>query len=125
MTSKTGSTEMKSDTKGPPLLAALFGACSQLGTLGYVWSQHTSAGEAMRAPLAALRSPGTADTWGLTVVGFVPYVIAQWALSLRSIPKTGTSDPSIVDRLWSVMPWLYVWGWYLKSDAVAKKSSNR
>lgn len=115
---------MSHDTKGPPFAAALLGACGQLGTLGYVWSR-TSAGDAMRAPLATLASPKTADPWGLTVVGFVPYVFTQWALSLRTIPKTGTSDPSIVDRLWSIMPWIYVWGWYFKAEPVAKKSSNR
>lgn len=26
-----------------------------------------------------------------------------------TIPKTGTSDPSIVDRLWSLLPFVYTW----------------
>merc|ERR1719408_743717 len=69
----------------------------------------------MRDPVSTLQSAKTADTWGLSVVAFVPYVAIQWLLSLRTVPSTGTSDPSIVDRLWSVMPWLYCWGWTLSS----------
>lgn len=125
MTSHTGSTEMTKETKGPPFLAAIGGGCLQLGTLAYVWSQHTSAGDALRAPLATLRSPGKADPWGASLVMFVPYVLTQWLLSLRTVPSTGTSDPSIVDRLWSVMPWVYCWGWLLRSSVGKEKPSGR
>ena len=34
---------------------------------------------------------------------------------MRTIPTTGTSDPSIVDRLWSILPWCYVWHWYFSA----------
>jgi len=33
----------------------------------------------------------------------------MWLISLHSVPKKATADPSIVDRLWSVMPWIYCW----------------
>lgn len=113
MTTKTGATEMALDTRGPPFIAAIGGACVQLGTLGYVWRSYSSAATCMASPLRCLGNPAEADTWGLTVVLFVPYVVLQWALSLRTVRSAGTSDPSIVDRLWSIMPWIYVWGWYL------------
>lgn len=35
------------------------------------------------------------------------YPRGQLRYSLRRIPSTGTSDPSIVDRLWSIMPWVF------------------
>lgn len=43
--------------------------------------------------------------------------LGLWAYSLRTIPRTGTSDPSIVDRLWSILPWLYCWHWYASAPS--------
>ena len=45
------------------------------------------------------------------------FAFLMWVLSLRTLPRTGTSDPSIVDRLWSIMPWLYTWHWCLSAPA--------
>eukprot|EP00933_Yihiella_yeosuensis_P076472 TRINITY_DN8625_c1_g1_i1.p1 TRINITY_DN8625_c1_g1~~TRINITY_DN8625_c1_g1_i1.p1 ORF type:complete len:363 (+),score=39.75 TRINITY_DN8625_c1_g1_i1:84-1091(+) len=104
MTSKTGSTEMKCLPNGPPLVAALGGAILQLGTLAYVWKE-TSAGFCMEKPAEC------ADPWGRTVIFTFAFAIFMWLVSLRTLPFHGTSDPSIVDRLWSIMPWLYTWHW--------------
>merc|ERR1719203_1554194 len=65
----------------------------------------------MAEPAQCLMHPAAADTWGLTVVLFGIYLVVQWLLSLRTMPTTGTSDPSIVDRLWSVVPCIYVFFW--------------
>ncbi|CAJ1401540.1 unnamed protein product, partial [Effrenium voratum] len=114
MTTKTGATELKEVPPGPPLPLALAGAVIQLSVMHYVWST-TSAGECLHAPLSCLLHPFQADAWGRTVIFVDLLALSTWAYSLHSVPHTGTSDPSIVDRLWSIMPWLYTWHWFLSS----------
>lgn len=115
MTSKTGSTEMQGLPQGPPLLVAVAGAGAQLGVLGHIWYWHTSARACLEAPLHCLSHPASSDPWGFTAVFAVAFALLMWLISLRTVPSTGTSDPSIVDRLWSLMPWLYTWYWALAS----------
>ena len=43
-----------------------------------------------------------------------------WLLSLTHTTEQGTSDPSIVDRLWSIMPWRYCWHWAAAADATSR-----
>ncbi|CAK0858678.1 unnamed protein product [Prorocentrum cordatum] len=103
MTSLTGSTELRSLPDGPPFAAALLGAGVQLSrlTIWYVWWDRTTARECMQAPLGCLLEPWAADPWGRTVAFCGALSLVVWLASLRSLPHTGTSDPSIVDRLWS------------------------
>jgi steroid 5-alpha reductase family enzyme len=110
MTSKTGSTEFQKFPPGPPLVAALSGAAIQLGTLCYVW-HGTSARTCLEQPIECILNPFASDPWGRTSVFTVLFAVFMWLVSLRTLPETGTSDPSIVDRLWSIMPWLYAWHW--------------
>ena len=41
-----------------------------------------------------------------------------WLYSLRTLPSQGRSDPSIVDRIWSILPWFYSWHLYLSYGLV-------
>ncbi|CAE8676675.1 unnamed protein product, partial [Polarella glacialis] len=111
----TGSTALTSLPDGPPLIAALFGAVLQLGTLVYVWG-YSSARECLADAPSCILRPWSADPWGRTVVFTLTFAIFMWLVSLRTLPATGASDPSIVDRLWSIMPFLYTWHWCLSSE---------
>lgn len=115
MTTKTGSTEMHTFPSGPPFSAAMFGASLQLGTLAYVWHEFSTARDCMSSPWQCLSHPFSSDPWGRTVAFTVTFALVMWAVSLRTLPSTGTTDPSIVDRLWSIMPWLYNWHWVVSS----------
>eukprot|EP00928_Gymnodinium_smaydae_P082644 TRINITY_DN65965_c0_g1_i1.p1 TRINITY_DN65965_c0_g1~~TRINITY_DN65965_c0_g1_i1.p1 ORF type:complete len:341 (+),score=14.18 TRINITY_DN65965_c0_g1_i1:47-1069(+) len=114
MTTKTGATAMKGLPDGPPLIAALFGAGLQLGTLGYTWRYHTSAEACLSSPIQCAFD-SKADPFGRSILFVLFLTSSMWIVSLRSLPSTGTSDPSIVDRLWSIMPWIYVWYWCICS----------
>ena len=106
MTTKTGSTPVDLDAIPPPVpfLACVGGAAVQVAGLLAVWSQ-TSAGECLAKPMACVRSDD-ADPWGRLVVGALTVAAFIWAVSLRTDTH---SDASIVDRLWSIQPWVYCW----------------
>lgn len=115
MTSLTGSTAqtLKGTIDPPPYAAAIAGALVQIGTLGFVWSR-TSASACLTDPLGCFSELTTADPWGrqalITLVG----AMAIWLFSLLPMLQGSPhSDPSIVDRLWSVQPVLYCWHFYL------------
>ena len=107
MTTKTGSTPVDLDAIPPPVpfLACVGGAALQVAGLLAVWSQKTSAGACLAAPAACVRSDD-ADPWGRLVVGALTVAAFIWAVSLRT---DAHSDASIVDRLWSIQPWVYCW----------------
>mmetsp|Transcript_89847 Transcript_89847/g.159836 ORF Transcript_89847/g.159836 Transcript_89847/m.159836 type:complete len:339 (+) Transcript_89847:50-1066(+) len=116
MTSLTGSTQLQSLPDGPPLVAALAGSVIQLSTLAYVWQSYSSARDCLEDPLKCLLHPLNADPFGRTVVYVVAFALVMWLVSLRTMPSKGTSDPSIVDRLWSIMPWIYTWHWCVAGE---------
>jgi len=99
----------ESTVKGPTFAAAMFGAGLQLGTFYYVWGNYTTAKDCISAPLSCMGMGSQVDPWGRLVLLVVLFTQIMWILSLRLIRETGASDSSIVDRLWSIMPWLYVW----------------
>ena len=107
MTTKTGSTPVNLDQIPPPVpfVACVGGAALQVAGLLAVWSQKTSAGACLAAPMACVRSDD-ADPWGRLVVGALTVAAFIWAVSLRT---DAHSDASIVDRLWSIQPWVYCW----------------
>ncbi len=106
MTTKTGSTPVDLDEIPPPVpfAACVGGAAVQVAGLLAVWSQ-TSAGPCLAKPMACVRSDD-ADAWGRLVVGALTVAAFIWAVSLRTDTH---SDASIVDRLWSIQPWVYCW----------------
>jgi hypothetical protein len=112
MTSLTGATAQKlPGTVEPPSFGlAMFGACMQLSCVLLTWSTQTSAADCLlHAPTRCVLDPRGADPWGrlalATVGGVGP---ATWLASLWLGRGEVTSDPSIVDRLWSILPMLYV-----------------
>ena len=103
MTTLTGSTaQTLAGTVDPPTLpAALAGAVVQFGVLAAVWLQCTPVGNcaAELSYAACVEEP-----WSRQVLLTLGICSVMWLISLRTIPTSGTSDPSIVDRLWSILP---------------------
>jgi len=114
MTSLTGVTaKTLTATVDPPTITqALAGSVLQLCTLGYIWYHYTSFKECVQDTSVCVNDP-----WSRGIIITLSLCLLLWTYSLRSIPSTGTSDPSIVDRLWSLLPWLYCWHWYLTAPS--------
>lgn len=114
MTSLTGSTAQSlAGTVDPPTRnAALAGAVVQFSVLTSVWLKYTPLGTCASELTSAscLEEP-----WSRQVLLTFAICTALWLYSLRTIPSTGTSDPSIVDRIWSILPCIYAWHLYLSS----------
>jgi len=106
----------------PPFGGALFGAVAQLSSLWYFWGG-TSAAECVSDPLICLTDFSNADVWGRQAVITVVIALLLWLYSVLHRTEEGTCDPSVVDRFWSVLPWVYVWHFYI-SDYYARGSSN-
>ena len=93
-------------TVAPPTVqAALLGSVAQIATLSAVWLRYTSVASCVPDPRGCWHDP-----WQVLIT--LTICLSLWLLSLRTIRSKGTSDPSIVDRLWSILPWLYCWHWY-------------
>ena len=91
------------------------GACLQLGSLLYVWSTYTSASSCLAAPVDCLLDFRNSDVWGRQVVLTLAFaVVGVWLPSLIPLltGKEKHSDPSIVDRLWNIQPWVYCWHFF-------------
>jgi len=117
MTTLTGKTAMTlAGTLTPPTFAeTIGGAVAMSGLYLYVWTG-TSAGAYWADPVGCLTG---GDAWARQVVLTLLLNAATWLYSLRTIPTHGTSDSSIVDRLWSVAPVLTCWHWLLAMDRAA------
>lgn len=103
MTSLTGTTSQTlAGTVDFPGLPTIFGGCAfQLTTIGATW--------AFLSPLRGCIDDASvcwSDPWSRLLLVHLGVIGAVWLYSLRTIPSTGTSDPSIVDRLWSNLPWI-------------------
>lgn len=125
MTTLLGSSEMRLDgTVDPPLWCASFlGAIVQLGTLWYVWAHHSPLGPCVGSPAACFGGGNTSGTataavinqdpaWGRLLLLLQPFALLVWLLSLRGHCRAGAeryADPTLVDRLWSLLPWLFCW----------------
>ena len=128
MTSLTGKTEqtLAGSINPPPFAAAMGGALLQLGTLGYVWSHHAGEGTAQclaGEPFKCLADgPLVSDPLGFLILAVQIQTFGFWLISLWGhVEGKGHADPSIVDRLWSILPWLYCWYFvgvsWLRTDA--------
>lgn len=115
MTSLTGSTALNPKlvaTVAPPtFVEAISGAVLQISVVSYVWSTQTS----LSACGAGLRACAS-DPWARQVAITLALALSFWFFSLRTLRATGTSDPSVVDRLWSILPALYCWGFVAQAD---------
>jgi steroid 5-alpha reductase family enzyme len=71
----------------------------------------------MSQPLSCVANIGEADPFGRQVVITFGCAFVQWVASVVIGLSAGTpSDPSLVDRLWSILPCVYVWHFYLSSS---------
>ena len=111
MTSLTGKTHQQlPGTVAPPSFGeTMAGVTFQLSTGILVWVCFSPLGLCIAGTDVYPRSICFRDPWARQVLATFWLTLFMWLYSLRTIPKTGTSDPSIVDRLWSILPWLYVW----------------
>ena len=118
MTSLTGVTQMtaRGTIEPPAWWQAMLGAVAQCSTVSYIWYHYTAFGACLRS-LQSFDGSACEDPWARTCIFTYSFALVMWLLSLRSVPSTGTSDPSIVDRLWSIMPWLYSWHWYASAPS--------
>jgi len=127
MTTRTGATEqtLKGTVDPPPYAAAMGGAVLQISVLLYSWNQ-TSAAPCLADPIGCLSSLSDSDPWGRMVVWVIAGSLLIWTTSLIPFLTGGThSDPSIVDRLWSVQPVFYLWHMYYSSRDEGKHTNDR
>lgn len=111
MTSLTGSTAHKfAPTRDPPSFAlAMFGATAQIGVAGYLWFAHTSARACLLAPWACVSDPARSDPWGVLLLSVVTSAACIFIWSVCNRDAEGHPDTSVVDRLWSIEPCVFVW----------------
>ena len=114
MTTLTGSTaQTLAGTVSPPTFPVVIaGAVAQFAVLTAVWLRHTPLGHCASQPSA---SACLHEPWSRQVLLTLAIGSLMWLWSLRTIGSTGRSDPSLVDRVWSVLPWMYTWHLYLSS----------
>lgn len=106
----------------PPYAAALFGAVFQMSTIFYVWGSYTSAKECLKDPIGCLGNFSQSDVFGRLIVIVFCSGLFVWVISLLPFLKGGThSDPSIVDRLWSIQPVVYCWYFVLCAENVSTR----
>ena len=113
MTSLTGRTEqsLPGTVEPPSFSVAMLGATGQLGAVAWVWAHFSPASSCLAAPLQCLSSPSAFHPFGVNVLLVALSAVAVWAISVLPLlrGKLKHSDPSIVDRLWSLTPWLWCW----------------
>ena len=130
MTTLTGSTEatLPGTIEPAPYSAALFGATAQLGTLLFIWSHHSPAEACLGDFAECLGDLAHADPWGRLVIAFEAFAMGCWIFSLRGHwredPAERFADPSIVDRLWSILPWIICW-YFVACDGGGRPGSPR
>ena len=95
--------------------AALFGAIFQISVVGYCWFKFTSAEACLQDPIGAFKS----DAWSRQILITACGALVIYIYSLLPIIFHGetTSDPSIVDRLWSIQPVFYAWHFHISNPS--------
>ena len=109
MTTLTGITEQKhaGTVEHTSFELAMFGAVLQLSTVLGIWATQTSASACLGDPIGCLGDLPSADPWGRQALLTLCFAAMMWMLSIYRCSESGTSDPSIVDRLWSINPLVY------------------
>lgn len=115
MTSVTGSTKqtLKGTKDPPPFPLALFGGVLQISVTLYFWISYTSASSCLTEPAHCLFHLASSDPWGRQALLTLVFALFLWCVSGVSPTHDGYSDPSLVDRLWSVQPVVCVWHFLL------------
>lgn len=114
MTSLTGSVPLTHSTtiSPPPFAAAVIGGLIQISVVVYIWWRFTSAKECLEDMSGCLIRFSSSDPFGRLVVMLMLSTVVVFAVSVVNGFHQGkyrTADPSIVDRLWSLAPIVYVW----------------
>ena len=101
--------KLEGTVKAPSLPVALCAAVVQVGLLFYLWTNYSSAGPCLKNPKMCLYdNPEQANPFGKLVAGVQAFSVFVWIVSVVN-RKNGSSDPSLVDRLWSTAPIVYSW----------------
>eukprot|EP00041_Stephanoeca_diplocostata_P024428 m.618515 g.618515 ORF g.618515 m.618515 type:complete len:355 (+) comp22529_c1_seq1:142-1206(+) len=122
MTTLTGSTEqkLKGTVEPPGFTLAILGAIAQMGVLGYAWTLSGTVNDAIvdagaHQCISNDRSHAGCTDWFRTNP-WAGAIALQLLLGLFIFAKSvilraddGAPDPSIVDKLWSITPFLNVW----------------
>lgn len=117
MTSRTGATAqtLKGTRDPPPFPLALFGASLQISVTLYIWVTSTSAAACLSDPAYCLFNLCAADVWGRQALLTLVFAFFLWCASGVHPTHDGYSDPSLVDRLWSIQPMVCAWHFLLSS----------
>ena len=126
MTTLTGKPDMKlkGTTSHPTFGLALFGAVAQTSVLLYNWYTNTTAKACISNPYDCLVNYKDADPWGRMLIFTMTLCSILWVISVINQTEAGGSDPSIVDRLWSILPVVYAWHMFLSSAETANMTNN-
>eukprot|EP00939_MAST-03C_sp_MAST-3C-sp1_P005041 g5041.t1 len=123
MTSTTGKSDLKyeTDLKPQSFSAVVLGSLAQIGLLAYVWYAQSGANRCIsEMTMNDIFECAKKDMWSRQILATVSIVLATWILSVvlgKTHSNDGTSDPSIVDRLWSILPPLFVWHCYYSAKS--------
>lgn len=126
MTSQTGAeAQTLEGTVNPPSFAeAIAGATLQIGAMAYFWTNDTpwgakGPGASHGSVIAALKCPFDvecelssqirSDPWASAIAANLMLIGLVFSVSVLHRGADGLPDPGIVDRIWSVTPWLNVW----------------
>ena len=87
----------------------------QLSAVGYCWFNFSSAKDCLRNPIEAFQS----DAWSRQILLTACGACAIWIHSLLPMIFGGktSSDPSIVDKLWSIQPAVYAWHFHISNSS--------
>eukprot|EP00940_MAST-03C_sp_MAST-3C-sp2_P001677 g1677.t1 len=133
MTSATGkeSLKFKTDLEPQSFSTVILGSSVQIGALFYVWFTQSSAKKCADriGQDDAFATCVKEDLFSRQICVALGIILLSWVLSIvigraEGNPHRGTSDPSITDRLWSVLPPCYVAHCYLSVDRDAPGSSR-
>ena len=126
MTTLTGITEQKhaGTVDHTSFELAMFGAIMQLSTVLGVWATQTTAAGCLTDPLGCLGDLRAADPWGRQALLTLCFAGFMWALSVYRGSEEGTSDPSIVDRLWSINPLIYTAHFFWASGGMESENTR-
>jgi steroid 5-alpha reductase family enzyme len=113
MTTRTGITEqtLAGTVDPPPYWLAMVGSTIQMGVLLWIWSDHHASAGKLFTLNDLSKDPFTAS-----VAATLGLIFTTWIISVVDRSPHGGPNPSLVDRMWSILPAVYCWWWYIKSE---------
>eukprot|EP00035_Acanthoeca_spectabilis_P026574 m.463250 g.463250 ORF g.463250 m.463250 type:complete len:355 (+) comp22971_c0_seq1:17-1081(+) len=123
MTSLTGSTAAKLKGSGQPpgFWVTMGGSFAQLGAMALVWDRYAGASVSeykrgvtacgLDFSVSGCRDWSFSAPWTVAVLAQIVLAFAIWLSSVVKRGHDGLPDPSVVDKLWSVTPFVNAW-WF-------------